>query len=203
MKKIILIAVFICTSNFAPKASGQDEEFQKQIEEIMKSREEMLNSLLNGHGDIEKKMIEIMKRFSQQAGTPGFDLDEFEGPVVGEYDWVVTDKQRIFKVKVKQVKGSPLDIKIEKGMIRIKGVVESVESHGKKRVKKNVKFERTFSIPDDVDQTNPEFENKEGEVLIKFKRLESAQLKKTAPPTSLKKNDERVPVGPNSGDVNI
>ena len=203
MKKIILIAIFLCTSSFTPKVLGQDEEFQKQIEEIMKSREEMLNSLMNGHGDIEKKMMEMMKRFSQQSSLPGFDIGEFEGPVVGEYDWIVTDRQRILKIKVKQVKDSPLDIKIEKGMIKIKGNVESVERHGKSKSIKKVNFERSFSIPDDVDQTNPEFENKEGEVLIKFKRLETAQFKKSAPPASVKKNEERTPVSPNSGDVTI
>lgn len=203
MKKIILVMIFLCTNSFAPKVWAQDEEFQKQIEEIMKAREEMLNSLMNGNGDMEQKMMEMMKRFSQQGGMPGFDIGELEGPVVGEYDWITTDTQKILKIKVKQIKDRPLDIKIEKGMIKIKGDVESTQGSGKNKVFRKVNFERSFSLPDDVDQTSPEFENKGGEFLIKFKRLTSAKFKKTLPPPTTKKVDERVPVGPNSEDLNI
>lgn len=203
MKKIILVMIFLCTSSLAPKAWGQDEEFQKQIEEIMKAREEMLNSLMNGNGDMEQKMLEMMKRFSQQGGMPGFDIGELEGPVVGEYDWIISETQKILKIKVKQIKDRPLDIKIEKGMIKIKGDVESSTGSGKNKVIKKVNFERSFSLPDDVDQTSPEFENKEGEFLIKFKRLSAAKLKKTTLPAPVKKSDDRVPVTPNSDDLTI
>ena len=203
MKKLILVTIFLLANISAPKSFAQDEEFQKQVEEIMKAREEMLKSLIEGNGDMEQKMLEMMKRFSQQGGLPGFDIGELEGPVVGEYDWIVTDTQKILKIKVKQIKDKPLDIKIEKGMVKIKGDVESTQGTGKKKVVRKVNFERTFSLPDDVDQTSPEFENKDGEFLIKFKRLAAAKFKKTTAPDSPKKSDERVPVGPNSDDLNI
>jgi HSP20 family molecular chaperone IbpA len=203
MKKLVLIMIFLFANITAPKIYAQDEQFEKQIQEIMKAREEMLNSLMDGNGDMEQKMMEMMKRFSQQGGMPGFDIGELEGPVVGEYDWIVTDTQKILKIKVKQIKDKPLDIKIEKGMVKIKGDVESTQGTGKKKVVRKVNFERSFSLPDDVDQTSPEFENKDGEFLIKFKRLVKAEFKKTAPPPAVKKVDERIPVSPNSDDLNI
>lgn len=203
MKKLILLTIFLLTSLSTSRIYAQDEQFQKQIEEIMKAREEMLNSLMDGNGDMEQKMLEMMKRFSQQGGLPGFDIGELEGPVVGEYDWIVSDTQKILKIKVKQIKDKPLDIKIEKGMVKIKGEVESTQGSGKKKVVRKVNFERSFSLPDDVDQTSPEFENKDGEFLIKFKRLASAKYKKTQSPPAVKKVDERVPVGPNSDDLTI
>lgn len=196
--------IFLFANICAPKVyADQDEQFQKQIEEIMKARAEMLKSLMDDNGDMEQKMMEMMKRFSQQGGLPGFDIGELEGPVVGEYDWITTDTQRILKIKVKQIKDKPLDIKIEKGMVKIKGDVESTQGTGKKKVVRKVNFERSFSLPDDVDQTNPEFENKDGEFLIKFKRLATAKFKKTTTPAPSKKVDERMPVGPNSEDLNI
>jgi HSP20 family molecular chaperone IbpA len=203
MKKLILVTIFLLASISAPKINAQDEQFQKQIEEIMKAREEMLNSLINGNGDMEQKMMEMMKRFSQQGGLPGFDIGELEGPVVGEYDWIVTDSQKILKIKVKQIKDKPLDIKIEKGMVKIKGDVESTQGSGKSKIVRKVIFERSFSLPDDVDQTSPEFENIDGEFLIKFKRLATAKFHKTTTPAPTKKIDERVPVSPNSDDLNI
>lgn len=209
MKKILLLMIFLSANIFSNNALGQDEEFRKQIQEIMKAREEMLNTLMNGNGDIEQKMREMMDRFSQQGGMPGFDIGELEGPVVGEYDWIVSEKEKILKIKVKQIKDRPLDIKIENGMIKIKGDVETVQSSGKNKTIKKVNFERSFSLPDDVDQTSPEFENVEGALLVKFKRLQSAKFKKStqsnpaAPTTPAKKSDERIPVSPNSGDLTI
>ena len=126
--------IFLCTNSLVTKVWAQDDAFQKQIEEIMKAREEMLNNLINGNGDMEQKMREMMQRFSQQSGLPGFDIGELEGPVIGEYDWIVSEKQKILKIKVKQIKDRPLDIKIEKGMIKIKGDVESVQGSGKNKV---------------------------------------------------------------------
>lgn len=201
MKKLILIMIFLFTHSVS--VSAQDEQFQKQIEEIMKAREEMLKSLLNDNGDMEQKMMEMMRRFSQAGAMPGFDIGELEGPVVGEYDWIVSDTQKILKIKVKQIKDKPLDIKIEKGMVKIKGDVESTQGSGKNKVIRKVNFERSFSLPDDVDQTSPEFENKDGEFLIKFKRLAAAKFKKTNVPAPLKKSDERMPVSPNSDDLTI
>ena len=204
MKRLILIMIFLCTNIFLSKASAQDDQFQRQVEEIMKAREEMLRSLLEDNGDMEQKMLEMMKRFSQSGGMPGFDIGELEGPVVGEYDWIVTDTHKTLKIKVTQIKDRPLDIKISGGMIKIKGDVESTQGAGKKKVVRKVNFERSFSLPDDIDQTSPEFENRDGEFLIKFKRLEMAKFKKTKLPASpSKKSDERIPVGPNSEDLNI
>lgn len=203
MKKLVLLTIFLLANITAPKIYAQDEQFQKQIEEIMKAREEMLNSLINGNGDMEQKMMEMMRRFSQQGGMPGFDIGELEGPVVGEYDWIVTETQKILKIKVKQIKDKPLDIKIEKGMVKIKGDVESTQGSGKNKIVRKVNFERSFSLPDDVDQTSPEFENIDGEFLIKFKRLATAKFHKTTVPSPAKKIDERVPVSPNSDDLNI
>lgn len=194
--------IFLFANIATPNIYAQDEQFQKQIEEIMKAREEMLKSLMDGNGDMEQKMMEMMRKFSQQGGMPGFDIGELEGPVVGEYDWIITDTHKILKIKVKQIKDKPLDIKIEKGMVKIKGDVESTSGNGKKKVMRKVNFERSFSLPDDVDQTSPEFENKDGEFLIKFKRLGTAKFK-TKLPSAVKKIDERVPVSPNSDDLTI
>lgn len=205
MKKIISFMIFISSMSIVPNVWAQDENFQNQIHEIMKAREEMLNSLINGDGgsDIEKKMMEMMKRFSTQGGMPGFDMDELEAPVVGEYDWIVSEKEKILKIKVKQIKDRPLDIKIEKGMIKIKGDVESTQGSGANKMVRKLSFERSFSLPDDVDQRSPEFENTGSEFLIKFKRITQSRSKKTNLVDPPKKTNERLPVNPHSDDLTI
>lgn len=200
MKKLILAMIFL----FSFKSFAQDDQFQKQIEEIMKAREEMLKSLMDDSVDADTRMDELIKRFMKPGlgfGGP-YDQNNFGGAVVGEYDWIDSKTHRILKIKVKQIKDHPLDIKIEKGMIKFKGDVESVNGSGKNKSTKKVSFERSFTIPDDVDQTNPEFENASGEFLVKFKKLAASKTKKAPTPTK-NKSEERVPVVPDSNDITI
>lgn len=148
----------------------QDEEVKRQIEEIMKARDEMLKSMLDDShfGDMEKRMQDMMKRFGDQD----FHSDFFKDIQAGEDEWSEDDKYRILKLKVRQIKDRPLDIKIEKGVIKIKGEAETTV--GKKGASyQKMMFQRSYSIPQDVDQNNPVFENNEkaGEVRIKFTKL--------------------------------
>jgi len=154
---------------------NQKNTVQHQMEELMKAQQEMMNSLLDDSGfqNFDKHFEDLVKKFEQNdfSSGQGQGLDD-EGDVVGEYDWRETFTHQILVLKVKQVKNKPLDIKIEKGQIKLKGDVESVDlNNPKSKSFTKVHFERSFSIPADVDQTTPEFENKAGELLIKFKKL--------------------------------
>lgn len=187
MKHLFLVFSFFMTQN-----TWAQNDVQRQIEEIMKAREEMFRMLLNDHSfdDFDKRFEQIMKNFNQHGG---FGLHNFDDPIVGEYDWVKTATHKILKIKVKQIKDKPLDIKIEKGMISLKGDVESVQGEGANAVRRRVSFQRAFSLPDDVDQNNPEFENKDGNLLIKFKLKNTIDKRKS---TQSITEPERIPVQP-------
>lgn len=194
MKKFLLLFILF---NTAVSAQSRPDQMQKQIEEIMKAREELLRSLMDGSnmGDFDKRMEEMMKRF---GGISGLDssFDAFDSPVVGEYDWQETENEKILKIKIKQVKDRPLDIKIEQGMIKIKGDVEATQGSGNNVVKRVMKFERSFSLPADIDQTNPVFENKKDDLLVKFKKLSRDKKIKKEP-------SDRLPVGTDKNDLSI
>lgn len=194
MKKFLLLFILF---NTAVSAQSRPDQMQKQIEEIMKAREELLRSLMDGSnmGDFDKRMEEMMKRF---GGISGLDssFDAFDSPVVGEYDWQETENEKILKIKIKQVKDRPLDIKIEQGMIKIKGDVEATQGSGNNVVKRVMKFERSFSLPTDIDQTNPVFENKKDDLLVKFKKLSRDKKIKKEP-------SDRLPVGTDKNDLSI
>ena len=206
IKKIfILLLLILCSFANAQSNGANRDEVQRQIEELMKAREEMFKSLLNDSGfqDFDKHFEDLMKNFEKSSFDQSSDMG---GPVIGEYDWRETDIYQIFVLKVRQIKDKPLDIKIEKGQIKLKGDVESIDEDSSKKSKRisKVHFERTFSIPKDVDQTNPEFENKAGELLIKFKKLhvtKSVPKYKNTPP--LNPSEERLPVGKTNDDISI
>lgn len=217
---IFIILVFTNLLAFAQQGRPNRDEVQKQIEEIMRHRDEMLKSLLNddSFNDMEKRMQEMMKRF----GADDFDFNAesfFGGSVVGQYDWKEDEVYKILSLKVKQIKDQPLDIKIEKGQIKIKGEVEESDANGnlkkgKKETKKvfsKIHFERIFSIPSGVDEKNPEFENRDGELLIKFKKLKKGmsknfnvknkESKKEAVVPDSSNEDERAPISPDDKDI--
>ncbi len=182
---------------FAGGVFAQSGDMQKQIEEIMKAREEMLRMLMDDRGfeDFEKRMEQMMKNF----GHGGFNLQQFDDPIVGEYEWLKTNTHKILKLKVKQVKDKPLDIKIEGGMIRLKGDVETVAGVGQQTTRRKVSFQRAFTLPEDVDQNNPEFENKDGDMLIKFKLKKPSSKKVTTPEVA----PDRIPLTPDKEEIQI
>jgi len=211
MKKIILnfltILFFIIGTSSTLHAQN-NADIDRQFEEIMKAREEMFKMLMDDSSfdNFDKRFDDMVKRF-QQSG--GFGLEQMDDPIVGEYDWIKTDTHKILKLKVKQVKDKPLDIKIENGMIRLKGDVETTSGEGANSVKRKVSFQRAFTLPDDVDQNNPEFENKDGSMLIKFKLKKPGNTKghsqkdsRKAIPKQEPQND-RIPVTPDAEDVTI
>lgn len=204
MKNLLLITTLIFF-NFTAIAQTQTrrEEIDREIRDLMQARDEMMRSLLDdsAFSDFDDRFNDLVKKFEQNSfgGLNNLNM----GSVVGEYDWRETPTHQILALKVKQIKDKPLDIKIEKGFVRLKGDVEEVSETpaGKSKRVSKVHFERSFSIPEGVDQANPEFENIEGELLIKFKKLNRI---KSSPEKNLKrvpmKGDTREPVGRDSDD---
>ena len=185
--KFNFLFFFIFITSLA-SADDRQDRMQKQMEEVMKARDEILRSLMDDSSfqDMNTRMEKLMK---------SFDNDDFfsgEEDVVGEYDWKETKTHQILSLKVKQIKDRPLDIKIKQGKITMKGDVESQStSHNQKKISR-VHFERVFSIPTGVDETNPEFENKKGELLIKFKKKITSAPKKDLTPVSPDPGDQTI-----------
>jgi HSP20 family molecular chaperone IbpA len=168
----------------------EQRQMQKQIEEVMKARDAILKSLMDDSNfeDMSSRMEKLMQNF----GNEDFFQGGADGDVVGEYDWKETATHQVLSLKVKQIKDRPLDIKIKSGKISMKGDVESQSEGNKQKKITRIHFEREFSIPSGVDENNPEFENKKGELLIKFKKKLTATPKK-----------ELIPVPPAPGDQRI
>lgn len=200
--KTILLLIFLSFSSTVIAQTSDNQEVERQIKELMKAREEMFKSLLNDSGfdNFDKHFEDLVKRFEKESLVTSPDLEA--GDVVGEYDWRETATHQVLALKIKQIKNKPLDIKIEKGQIKLKGDVEAVDSNPKMKRVSKVHFERIFSIPSGVDQNAPEFENTAGELLIKFKKLKASKAG-----SKILKNveslDQRQPVGPDADDVSI
>ena len=207
-KKIKIIfsvmSLFLSLKLFAQ--ANRDEEMQLQLKEFMKMREEMIKSFFDDSNfqDFDQQFENLAKKFNKDGFGAWPNIGA--GEVVGEYDWRETPTHKILVLKVKQIKNKPLDIKIEKGQIKLKGDVESADLDNSKikRISK-VHFERIFSIPEGVDQNSPEFENKEGELLIKFKILRTGKTQKPQKSSrpSRPSNDQLIPIEKEADDQSI
>lgn len=202
--KIFLVTFlisFIFYSNITFAQNANDEQIKRQIDEVMKARDEMLKSLMDDSfsGEFEKRMEDIMKRFGGIG--PGFGqgnpFDQSDSLAIGSYNWEESPTEKILKIKVTQSKDQPLDIKIENGMISIKGIAETLSGTGANKIKSRINFQKSFSLPTDIDQTNPEFKNKDklGELWITFKKIMSKK--------SPKRVEERMPIKPTDQDISI
>ena len=159
-----------------------------------------INNILQNFQNFDKNFESLVKKFEKENFGSGFGMETPQD--IGEYDWRETPTQQIFVLKVKQSKDKPLDIKIEKGQLKLKGDVESIDlQNPKTHHSTKVHFERDFVILPGVDQTNPEFENSAGELLIKFKKLKTVnelrQIKNTKP------IDQKSPIGKDAKDLTI
>lgn len=194
---VSFLIYFILATNITFAQNTNDEQLKRQIDEVMKARDEMLKSLMDDSfsGEFEKRMEDIMKRFGGIG--PGNPFDQSDSLAIGSYNWEETPTEKILKIKVTQSKDQPLDIKIENGMISIKGIAETVNGTGINKIKSRINFQKSFSLPTDIDQTNPEFKNNEklGELWITFKKIMSKK--------SPKRIDERIPVKPTDQDLSI
>ena len=202
---ILLLSFNLYSETNSPKKNfqGSAATIEQQLQELMKARAEMIRSLMDDSSfdNFDKHFEDIAKQFELDPSS-GFSNVDGMGDVVGEYDWLENETHKIFVLKVKQIKDKPLDIKIEKGQIKLKGDVESVNSDKTNKRVTKVHFERTFEIPEGVDQATPDFLNNGAELLIRFKKIHPASIK-AAPQKSKLPKDDRVPIGKDSADVSI
>lgn len=145
--------------------------------------EDMMKQFDNGNADpfeqfFDEKTIE--KLFGGGRGSKAFGMLG-----TGQSRWIETPKERILILKIESTKDNPIDFKIEDAKITISGKVARTSNRGVT----SHNFKRSFIIPKDCDPAQAKFENKDGEILIKFPKI------------AIK--DELRPVKPEPGDTTI
>lgn len=152
--------------------TGFDQRFEKLLEDFYAKKD----------GDIDKF-------FEDDQFDQFLDLwHPFDGMKNMDERWIETPQSRIlvFKIPGNNKKQSdqqppPVDIKIEKGLIHISGKTITETKFGNSVSTSTSSFQQVFQVPDDVDANKVEFENKNGEILIKFPKSKIASKKHVVP----------------------
>lgn len=179
------------------------ERLRQKMQEQMRESRRIIEQFLSDDmfTDMHQQFEDMMKQFDQGNADPFeqfFDdkaMERLFGGMrgskafgmlgTGQSRWIETPKERILILKIESTKDSPIDFKIEESTITISGKVSRTSNRGVT----SHNFKRTFSIPDDCDPTQAKFENKDGEILIKFPKIVAKE--------SLR------PVKPDAGDTTI
>jgi HSP20 family molecular chaperone IbpA len=205
MKRVYVVLFFLLGLIFWAGAilgqhvlKSEDDKKRDPFEKRLQMREEihrrMMDKLLKGIGpdqdmfsDMEKMMDEVMSESISTFDSLGTAMNATHFEMV----WSENSSGRTLTIDPKGA-GQELDINVSNGLISIKGKRESKTPNGVSYSN----FTNTFSVPDDCEDTNVKTEEKEGKILILFPF-------KSSSPKNLKKQDQRRPIGPQDGDVQI
>jgi len=146
--------------------------YDQLMKEMLKSFEDSFKGM-----DWDSMDKEVLKDFNKifKPGSRGFTnpLNPFNNQRLGQiHKWVETKKYRVLELHLNPQKDTPLDIKIEKGLVKVKGqfIIEKSEKtkNSKSYSKQLVSLDRQFTIPEDCIEEKVEFEHKKDKILIKF-----------------------------------
>lgn len=215
---ILLFALILSQPSWAQNKGKGSDDFFKALKEQMKGDREEMEKYFQGdfidkmddmveqmHSDFFKQWDQLMQ--DDQIG------DYFKQMEIGQEDipmeWQKTSQGQKLIVKLKPIKDAPMEIKIEKQQILLKGTVEKTQEFGlgkSKVVSKRIyTFNKLVEIPPELDVQSADIKQSNDQIEIIFKLL--SDKKKSAPKKSEQKKPSQVPgvepLQPKEGDINL
>lgn len=174
------------------------------------SREEKLKKALTLREELHRRMFEHFFRDSMSTDDIFKDMDPlFEDSLSGfsedfidgrssqfEMSWTESSEGRSLLIRPKN-KDQKFEINVENGMIQLKGKSETKSEYGTSVSS----FSQSYSVPSDCDWKNVKIVEKQGNILLSFPFLqEKIDIPKTKKPM---KNEDRLPLKPSHGDIEV
>lgn len=182
---------------------------EQKLAERMKLREEMhrriQDMLLNGNGNPDNLFADMEAEFERTMKESFADVDamsDFAQMQAGssnfKSEWKESKTGRILEV-TPQDKDQKLNIDVSASAITIKGETKTQTS----TTSYSSAFSNSFPVPDDCDGTKVKLNSVDGKILVELpfkssKTVSSAPVRKISPP-----KEERRPLPPSDGDIEI
>jgi hypothetical protein len=196
--KRMYVALFILAGIvfWAGSILGQQKK-SDQIDDRLRMREEIhkriLDKMLRGIGsdqDMFSDMEEMMDKMMSESMS-GFESLGMASSQHFQMEWIENTTGRTLVI-TPQNQGQQLDINVANGLIVIKGKSEKKSQTGSSLSQ----FSSSLNIPSDCDPGKVRIEQKDGKILVFFP-FQNALPKKTKP------RDNRIPLPPSEGDVQV
>lgn len=200
MKAFFLIFLFsFSVFAQAPSPSPSQKQYLNLRDKLFRDLQMFERTFQNDSDflDLEKEMRKMLQ--DQLRGSlSDEDIQELLDPgsktqaqSSADLVWDETESSRILKVKIKMPKDQPLDIKIEKNLIKISGKIKRANPQS------HYSLSQILSVPQDCDSTQAKIEvDKEGYPVISFPKLTSLKVKSRKDFKNKNENkneDEKVP----------
>lgn len=161
---LLKIALIISLSCHYLWSQGFPDEVQKQIDEILKRRDQMLKNFFDEDSFFDSDMDSFLQDFMHKnSGVKGLDSME--------YFWRDSQKGREFVIK-KPSPESQLEFKVENNIIEIRGEVhvkEEREFQGQKSYSERKSFlSQNVAIPPELDSDKMESRAEADEIILFF-----------------------------------
>ncbi len=210
MKTVIKIPLIFFFILFSFQGFSWEEDSFKNVQELrkrffdqQKRIGEELKKSMKLKADMFDRLEEKLETFMDGVGKKVFDSffedDFFKDDFFKDMEpskgsrrlkvgrWKETDEKMIFILNIESKKGVPLNIEIKNGVIKIAGDVvqknEKFDQKGKKRFasQRVIRIRQSYSIPEGLDEKNPQIKEEKGKIKIIFKKLKNYKLKKKKP----------------------
>ncbi len=199
-KNFWIIVIIISLASIFAFAQKQKDSREERIKKALQMREELHRRLFehffNGSlstEDIFKDMDSLFDDSLSGLGSNflGGESEHFQ------MSWSESKEGRSLLIKPKS-KDQKFEINVEHGMIKIEGKTEEKTEYGTSISQ----FSQSFSVPQDCDSTKVKILEKEGNILLSFPFIGGIQKQPVKPQIAPKKED-RFPLKPSQGDVEI
>lgn len=177
-----------------------------QMSERMKMREEMhrriRDMLINGNGNPDDLFADMEEEFEKSMRESFADVDAMSGMTVQssnfKSEWKETKTGRVLEV-TPQDKDQKLNIDVNAEAITIKG--ESKQQTATTSF--TSAFTNSFPVPGDCDGTRVKLNSVDGKILVELPFKSTAKVSAPAPKVITPPKEERRPLPPSEGDVEI
>ncbi len=152
--------------------------YDQILEDMVKRMEKSFNDL--DMDTFDQKVLSDINKFFKSGQLKGLTspinpfgqlgLDDF-------HKWSETENMRVLELNLTPLKDAPMDIKIEKHLIKVSGkfIIEkkNKSASGNRYSQRMISIDKSFNIPEDCDISKVRFENKNNKILVIFpkKRL--------------------------------
>lgn len=202
-------------------AKSQREQIHEQMQRQLELMRKMMDEAFGGQDQGLDKMFDQFHR-------DFFDDDFFQDPFFGprsrdlfekfedmefdyqrDYRWDENDNERILTFKFKPLKDTPIDIKVTKDTVTIKGKVKIERSNDElnNRLKSiSIKeFHKTIPVPQDCEGSKAKIEQTKEGIRIRIPKIGKAQsrVKPKATRKPLEEKKKLIPVSPGPSDKTI
>ena len=149
-------------------------DLDQQIQDMMNRQRDLIESMMKDEDEFNKRVEQLFEKLHKQGafGSLNKKLFEFRNSVVNT-KWVEVENKKKLIIDL-DPKEDKVNIDIKSGIITIKGkkkVMNKFKGQKDSYGHSMHNFQKSLSLPNDIDQTSAKFKTENGKIVVVFDKL--------------------------------